>query len=80
MKLANRNGRAALVLDESVADVHDASGGRFGPDVMSVYDDWSNFADFARGVTAGTAPLVESELSCPVPAPRQWSARTTACW
>ena len=35
MKLANYDGRAALVLDGSMADVHDASGGRFGPDPMS---------------------------------------------
>ena len=33
MKLANHDGRAVLVLDDSIADVHDASGGRFGPDL-----------------------------------------------
>jgi 2,4-diketo-3-deoxy-L-fuconate hydrolase len=71
MKLANHGGRAALVIDDTVADVHDASGGKFGPDPMSVYDDWAAFVDFAATVTAGTAPLVESELRCPVPAPRQ---------
>ena len=38
---------------------------------MSVYDDWPAFVDFAAGVTAGTAPLVEANLGCPVPAPRQ---------
>jgi 2,4-diketo-3-deoxy-L-fuconate hydrolase len=74
VRLATINGRAALVLDDRVADVAEASGGRFGPDVMGLYDDWSAFADFAAGVTAataGTAPLVEAELGCPVPAPRQ---------
>ena len=71
MKLANHDGRAALVLDDAIADVHDASGGRFGPDLMSVYDDWPAFVDFAAGVTTGTAPLVEASLACPVPAPRQ---------
>jgi len=71
MKLANYDGRAALVIDDAVADVHDASGGRFGPDLMRVYDDWPAFVDFAAGVTAGTAPLVEANLRCPVPEPRQ---------
>ena len=69
MKLANHSGRAALVVDDAIADVAEASGGRFGPDPMSVYDDWTTFADFAAGVTAGTAPLVEADLRCPVPAP-----------
>ena len=71
MKLANYDGRAAIVVDDTVADVHDASGGRFGPDVMRVFDDWPSFVDFAAGVTAGTAPLVEAKLRCPVPEPRQ---------
>jgi 2,4-diketo-3-deoxy-L-fuconate hydrolase len=71
MKLANHGGRAAIVLDDTIADVHDASGGRFGPDLASVYDDWAAFVDFAAGVGAGSAPLVEASLGCPVPAPRQ---------
>jgi 2,4-didehydro-3-deoxy-L-rhamnonate hydrolase len=71
MKLANHDGRAVLVLDGSIADVHDVSGGRFGPDPMSVYDDWPAFVELAAGVTAGTAPLAEASLRCPVPAPRQ---------
>ena len=71
MKLANHGGRAALIVDASIADVHEASGGRFGPDLMGVYEDWSAFVDFAAGITGGTAPLVESKLGSPVPAPRQ---------
>ncbi|HEX2383503.1 MAG TPA: fumarylacetoacetate hydrolase family protein [Acidimicrobiales bacterium] len=71
MKLANHDGRAAIVLDDSIADVHDASGGRFGPDLTSVYDDWPAFVDLAAGVTTATAPLVEANLRCPVPSPRQ---------
>jgi len=38
---------------------------------MHVYDDWPAVVDFARTVTTGTAPLVEADLACPVPAPRQ---------
>jgi 2,4-diketo-3-deoxy-L-fuconate hydrolase len=71
MKLANHDGRAAIVLDDSIADIHDASGGRFGPDLTSVYDDWLAFVDLAAGVTTATAPLVEANLRCPVPSPRQ---------
>jgi hypothetical protein len=32
MKLANHGGRAALVLDDGIAVISEASGGRFGPD------------------------------------------------
>lgn len=71
MKLANHGGRAVLVLDDAIADVAEASAGRFGPDPMSVYDDWGSFAEWARGVAEGTGPLVDAELRCPVPAPRQ---------
>ena len=71
MKIANANDRAVLVLGDEIADVATASGGRFGPDPMGPYDDWPAFADFAATVTAGTAPLVEADLRCPVPRPRQ---------
>ncbi|MBA3303379.1 MAG: fumarylacetoacetate hydrolase family protein [Acidimicrobiia bacterium] len=71
MRLANVGGRAVLVLGDAVSDVAEASGGRFGPDLRSVYEGWNDFRDFAAGVSAGTGPLVEAELACPVPEPRQ---------
>ncbi|HZT66861.1 MAG TPA: fumarylacetoacetate hydrolase family protein [Acidimicrobiales bacterium] len=71
MKLANIRGRAALVLGDEIADVETVSGGRFGPEIMSLYDDWAAFAAFAATVSAGSAPLVEAGLGNPVPAPRQ---------
>jgi len=72
VKLANvRGGRAALVLDHEIADIAAVSGGRFGPDPMALYDDWAAFAEFAQGVNSTTGALVESDLRCPVPAPRQ---------
>jgi 2-keto-4-pentenoate hydratase/2-oxohepta-3-ene-1,7-dioic acid hydratase in catechol pathway len=71
MKLANLDGRAVIVFENSVADVHEVSGGRFGPDPMRVLDDWLTFTPFARGITSGSAPLVEGRLRCPVPEPRQ---------
>ena len=71
MRIGNVNGRAALVLGQEVADVAEASEGRFGPDLMGIYDDFDTFVDFAKTVTTGTGPLVESDLGCPVPEPRQ---------
>jgi 2-keto-4-pentenoate hydratase/2-oxohepta-3-ene-1,7-dioic acid hydratase in catechol pathway len=71
VKLANCNDRAVLVLGDEIVDIADASGGRFGPDPMHLYDDWAAFVDFVRGVTTSTGPLVEAELRCPVPSPRQ---------
>lgn len=71
MKIANCNGRAVLVLGDEIADIATVSGGRFGPDPMSVYADWDAFRELAAGVTAGTAALVEADLTNPVPAPRQ---------
>ena len=34
---------------------------------MTLYDDWDAFAELAATVTAGTGPLDETELGCPVP-------------
>ena len=71
MKLAHYNGRAALVVDDGIADVERASGGRFGPDVMAVYDDWDAFVEFAAGVSTPTEPLDRQGLGNPAPRPRQ---------
>jgi 2-keto-4-pentenoate hydratase/2-oxohepta-3-ene-1,7-dioic acid hydratase in catechol pathway len=71
VKLATVHDRAVLVVGDAIADVAEASAGRFGPDPMAVYDDWDAFVAWAAGVTTGTAPLVEADLGCPVPRPRQ---------
>jgi 2,4-diketo-3-deoxy-L-fuconate hydrolase len=71
MKLANHGGRAVLVFDDAAADVAEASGGRFGPDLMGVYDHWPAFVEWAGTITLGSAPLVEADLGNPVPFPRQ---------
>jgi 2,4-diketo-3-deoxy-L-fuconate hydrolase len=71
MKLANHDHRLVVVLADGVADVAAASKGRFGPDPMSAFDHWTEFAEWAAGVTDVTAPLDESRLRCPVPCPRQ---------
>jgi len=71
MRIASVKGRAALVLGDEVADIETASGGAFGADPMSPYADWTAFREFADSVTAGTGPLVEGDLDCPVPRPAQ---------
>jgi 2-keto-4-pentenoate hydratase/2-oxohepta-3-ene-1,7-dioic acid hydratase in catechol pathway len=71
MKLANHDGRAGIVVGDSIADVAETSGGRFGPDMTSIYDEWPAFRAFAAGISTGTAPLIEANLGCPVPSPRQ---------
>src|SRR5580698_5894017 len=71
MRIANHGSRAVLVFRDEIADVAEATGGRFGPDPMSVFANWDGFLKEASRITRGTAPLVESQLSCPVPTPRQ---------
>ncbi|MDO8363147.1 MAG: fumarylacetoacetate hydrolase family protein [Actinomycetota bacterium] len=73
MKIANVDGRAAIVLDgdKEIADVATASGGRFGADPMEVFARWDEVAQWGRTVTTGTAALDTSLLRNPVPAPRQ---------
>ena len=38
---------------------------------MSVYERWDEFVDFAAGVASARGPLVEADLRCAVPNPRQ---------
>lgn len=85
MKIANVAGRAALVLGDAetagddragtegveVLDVHEASDGCFGPDPMDLFEHWDALREWAPGVTTGTGLLVQAELACPVPRPRQ---------
>jgi len=72
MKLANLGGRATLVTDRGGVDVAAASGGRFGPGLQGLYDDW---AAFSAGVSTwdldAASPIDEATLGPPVPAPRQ---------
>jgi 2,4-diketo-3-deoxy-L-fuconate hydrolase len=71
MKIANHDGRLALVRDDGIVDVATASDGRFGPDPMSAFDDWAAFASWAAGAGEPTGPLDEMLLRNPVPHPRQ---------
>jgi 2,4-didehydro-3-deoxy-L-rhamnonate hydrolase len=71
MKLANVKGRATVVIEDEIADVENVSGGRFGPNLAAIYDEWPTFRDFAATVTTTTGVLDLNDLRCPVPTPRQ---------
>ena len=72
MKLANVNGRAALVVDGKAVDIATASNGSFGPSISGIYDNWSAFNAWASTATlpSGTA-FADSDLDAPSPAPTQ---------
>ena len=72
MKIANYAGRAVLIQNDQVVDIEKASAGKFGPDLMSIYERWSEFLAAASSfsLTDGEA-LNESKLLSPIPAPRQ---------
>jgi 2-keto-4-pentenoate hydratase/2-oxohepta-3-ene-1,7-dioic acid hydratase in catechol pathway len=72
MRIANLNGRAALITDAGAVDVATASAGAFGPDPMSVYERWSDFSDWAVSAPLeGAEPFAAEELGIPVPRPPQ---------
>lgn len=71
MKIANSAGRSVIVIDEMTVDIATASEGCFGPDMMSVYDNWDEFCTFAANITEGTDALDMGSLQQPVSAPRQ---------
>ena len=48
MRIGNVRGRAVLVDGDAAVDIATASGGRFGPDPMSPYQDWPTFEAWAR--------------------------------
>ena len=74
MRLANLDGRAVIVVDDRAFDIDTLSNGRFGPDPMEVFADWTAFVEFASTAELhpdDAVPLVEDELDNPVPSPRQ---------
>jgi 2-keto-4-pentenoate hydratase/2-oxohepta-3-ene-1,7-dioic acid hydratase in catechol pathway len=72
VKLANLDGRAAAIIAGGAVDVATASKGRFGPDILSIYENWTSFIDFADTLDASdSAPFDDTDLGPPVPLPRQ---------
>ncbi|MFC4911804.1 fumarylacetoacetate hydrolase family protein [Actinomadura gamaensis] len=72
MRVANLDGRAALIVRGRAVDVADASGGRYGPDPQALYDDWDAFTAWARDADLPEGREFDAaRLGPPVPAPRQ---------
>jgi 2-keto-4-pentenoate hydratase/2-oxohepta-3-ene-1,7-dioic acid hydratase in catechol pathway len=73
MRIANHKDRAVLLTsDDAGIDVHDASGGKFGPDIASLYREWSAFSAWASGaVTGETISVTRAHLGAPSPEPEQ---------
>lgn len=74
MRLAVINKRTVLVdaAIERAIDVATHSGGRFGPDPTSVFDDWDAFTKWASTASqADGNPVDSAALGNPIPEPRQ---------
>lgn len=72
MRIANLNGRAALITEEGAIDIAVASDGGFGPDPMDVYERWNEFVAWAKSATLPAAvPFLPADLEIPVPRPPQ---------
>jgi 2-keto-4-pentenoate hydratase/2-oxohepta-3-ene-1,7-dioic acid hydratase in catechol pathway len=71
MRIGNLNGRLVLLRDGGAVDVHTASGGRFGPEPQSVFDQWPAFSHWAADAHGEEQPYVDADLGAPVPRPRQ---------
>ena len=77
MRIAVINSRLSLITGAGpqaagAVDVHAASGGQFGPDAVSVYERWAEFAAWAASAELPDAePFTPAALNSPSPAPRQ---------
>lgn len=72
MKIANIDGRLALVWGSAAVDVATASGARFGPDPQSVFEDWPAFEEWAQECSVAPDVLFQpGDLGPPVPRPAQ---------
>jgi len=73
MRIANHDNRAVLLTsDEAGIDIHEASSGKFGPDLASVYRHWSDFRSWASSFTSsGSVNIDRAKLGAPSPEPEQ---------
>jgi 2-keto-4-pentenoate hydratase/2-oxohepta-3-ene-1,7-dioic acid hydratase in catechol pathway len=72
VRVANLRGRAALVDGTRALDVAAASGGRFGPEPQSLFEDWRGFREWASGASVDEGlPYSRKDLGAPVPQPGQ---------
>jgi 2-keto-4-pentenoate hydratase/2-oxohepta-3-ene-1,7-dioic acid hydratase in catechol pathway len=72
VRIGNLDGRLAILTTAGAVDVARASGGRFGPDPQSGYDQWAEFTAWAASAGDLRAePFDVALLDAPSPAPRQ---------
>ena len=72
MRIANLNNRLVLLSGDTALDVAEASAGRFGPDILSAYDNWDDFAAWGKTADFSAAkPVNLADLGAPIPFPRQ---------
>ncbi|SDZ13566.1 2-keto-4-pentenoate hydratase/2-oxohepta-3-ene-1,7-dioic acid hydratase (catechol pathway) [Geodermatophilus africanus] len=72
MRILNLDGRLSLAVRDGAVDVETASGGTFPADVMSVYERWDEFAQWARDFSgAPDRSLDDAAVGPPVPRPAQ---------
>lgn len=71
-RLANVDGRAALVFGDTYVDLETLSGGAFGPDPMAALGRVAELSELAatRADHAPTGSLADAVLGAPVPRPR----------
>jgi 2-keto-4-pentenoate hydratase/2-oxohepta-3-ene-1,7-dioic acid hydratase in catechol pathway len=72
MRIANLDGRLALLGDHGAVDVERASNGRFTADPQAVYERWQEFVAWAATADlSGAQPFDKTLLGSPAPTPRQ---------
>jgi 2-keto-4-pentenoate hydratase/2-oxohepta-3-ene-1,7-dioic acid hydratase in catechol pathway len=72
MRILNLDSRLSLAVDDGAVDVETATGGRFSADVMSVYERWEEFLNWARQYSGGPDRVItDAVVGPPVPRPTQ---------
>lgn len=72
MRIGTISQRVSLINGDGAVDVQEASDGRFGPDVATLYEQWSDFVDWAGSARLPEPkPFTPETLGPPSPAPRQ---------
>jgi len=72
MRIANLAGRAVLIEASNALDIADASGGKFGPAPLDIYEKWDDFSAWAADADFSNAiAFDEAGLLAPVPNPSQ---------
>jgi len=71
VKLANMQGRATLIDAHGGLDIHQATGGAFGPSLPDLYARWAEFRAIAPSLDGPRVPIDLEQLGPPSPSPHQ---------